>query len=1624
MGNGRRLEPHRRLGEPWFKSGYFFDIIFDESTSSYQIIFPDQTKWVFNWPPENYNASDDRYERMLINKIVDRNGNSLTFSYEDTPDTSFGDPPYKIRGTRLKQVTDTLGRPINFTYHSDGRFAAISDFAGRVVKYDYYPETNRYAGCLKSVNNPAVTGTPNGNDFPQGKTTQYEYGEQGKLKRIIDPKGQVVIENHYSKTNDSLAPDYGAVTRQVWGGDVIDLRYYKVTPDGANNGAVVKTIINDRNGNVREYFHDAGNRCVLKREYTGRADPRQPTTETENRPINKLRPDDPDYFETRYFYNRDSKLVRIQHPNGNLTDYIYEGDQNPSTSPRFRGTLRTVRHSPGSHSPAGDQPQIEQHFEYATDFAGCCGFNFVTRYTDGRGNARVNEYDAFGNMTNRVHAISNITERFEYNSRGQMTKHVHPDNGSGRRRLDVYNYYESGPMRGYLHEKIVDAGGFNLTTRYEYDLVGNLTKMIDGRGHDTLYAVNQLNQLTRRTSPEVLDDSGVRYVTEYFYDANNNLVRVEQQNRRELLLDGGAPFLSMASPPFTYPAADGGVIASNPTWTTRYDHGVLNELIRRHKEVESGRFIVTEYGYDGNRNHARIRFGEATAGHQPDNVVQLTYDERNLLFRESRGAGGTNQASTQFDYDRNGNLALVREGIEADAHLTQYAYDGYNRMVSMLDAMGNVTTKNFDGNGNQLRTAIFGELVDGPGSTDNVRLSETFFDYDAKNRLTNENVAFFNATNQAPILDGWATTRVLYTDDSHVFAVINDNNHGRTNRYDSASRLVQTIDAKGNTVSHEYDGNSNPFRMTEVDKSDLGTPDEVFVTTTGYDSLNRAINTTDNVGNLNRVAFDSRNNRTLSVDANTNVVRYLVDGLSRLTDTIREMTQSGVGASPVIDTVITRQVWDDTSRLGAQIDDNTNATTYVFDGLNRQFATIFADGTGQTNILAVHGTSVLFADGNGNLVTNRYDDLDRLVRRDIRVGPGVSDDTTWEEYRYDGVSRLAYAADNDSIVARAYNSLGHVLVETQSGVPVGSYADAIGSTTKLVYPSGRVVTNAYDELERLSTVSDSAGPIATYDYVGPDRVAQRDYGNGTRTSYSYSGVLGTPRPTSDLGVKQIARVTHTHLGEGSILHDQHYTWDAMGNKTSRAEPNSKTNSFHYDSAYRLRLSTTAAVPGMAQNVEYSLDGVGNRLRVEGGADPGLYAMSSETPEPADRQLNQYTTTPYDNRTYDRNGNLVSHGQVANSSTLQFDYRNRLVGFTNGAVGAYYSYDALARRIRRAVSGNPGAEIRYLYRGDTVCEELGTNDSSNASFTYGVYVDEALKVSREGNNFFFHADDLHSTSLLTDALGERVEAYEYSDFGVTAIRDNNGTALSNSRVGNVRQFQGRERDSETGFYFFRSRYYSPHTGRFLSRDSGGIWWDNLNRGNGYAFVGNNPWRFIDPYGRQTDVVYGLTPEEVRQNEMPFQAGGRAFVRAHGGAVVQPGPEEARMSGGPVVTREAVRGPYGEMQMYVQNGAGTVNARKIVEDLARLPMFADAEAIEMRVCFSGSGYCPPAQQVANASGKRTYGVDGPYEPGGKTGYVDACDWFGIGCSSVKPFDPQPVPCIPFGPADNYFEQQGWK
>jgi RHS repeat-associated protein len=393
--------------------------------------------------------------------------------------------------------------------------------------------------------------------------------------------------------------------------------------------------------------------------------------------------------------------------------------------------------------------------------------------------------------------------------------------------------------------------------------------------------------------------------------------------------------------------------------------------------------------------------------------------------------------------------------------------------------------------------------------------------------------------------------------------------------------------------------------------------------------------------------------------------------------------------------------------------------------------------------------------------------------------------------------------------------------------------DGIGNPLSLSYPGGRRLTATFDELERVRTITDAAGGlIAQYSYIGPGRVERRDYGNGTRAAFDFDEV------------RRVVRTTHSR--GATPFDDRSYSWDSVYRKTGLTDVlRNLMETFRSDSIYRLVESIRTPPAGPAETVTYSYDGVHNRTAVAGGADPGAYTRDATAPDPADRQVNQYTTTPFDSRRYDDDGNLTQVNPTAGAQqTLSYDVQDRLVAL-NGGASARYRYDALGRRIEKTV----GSDItRFFFAGAQEIEEQDGGGETQATYVYGNYLDEPLSIDRGAAQLFYHADQLFNVTALTDDAGSVVESYTYGDFGHPTFATGAGTPLAGSEIGNPFLFTGRRYDEESELYHYRSRYLDPRAGRFITRDTIGSWGDPANLGNAYAYVGNDPVTMMDPFGQ--------------------------------------------------------------------------------------------------------------------------------------------------------------------------------
>ncbi len=1427
-GNSRRDLFNVRSDGTLTRQEFFQDFV-EVAEGEYHLVYPDQSRWEFH--PFDGSAFAGK-----ISSIVDRHGNRMQLNYDDAG--------------RLVEVVDTLDRPIAIGWNGAGLIESVTDFSGRTIIYDYYvaDEEGGSPGDLKSVTSPAVTGTPNGNDFENGKTVSYTYSvglsdpslnhnlltiTDGRRNDPLDPTfgtGPYLV-NVYSETTESNDIQYDRVIRQTWGdpGDIVDFYYETILPSNANGMAVTKAIVNDRNGNVTESFYDARNRITRYLEFTGRADADRVTTSALNRPMEKLREDDPAFYITQYQWNEDSQLKRITYPNGSSKLYVYESDINPSADSRSRGNLRETHTFNGRLAVEADQEVLSEFFEYGDGFENpCCAFNFVTRYTDARGSVMVHEYDDQGNRVRTVDRMDSVVMDFDYNSFGQLIEKIWPDNGSGHRRRDVMSYYESGPQRGYLESEMLDADGERLVDRYEYDAVGNLVRLVDARGNDQLMTVNELNQVVRLQTQEVVD--GFRYTKDFFYDANDNLVRTDTINLDHSLTE-----------------------QENTHFTETYDFELLNYVVRHTQEVSESRNVVTEYAYDANRNRTTARYGEAVSGAQPGNRVDYEYDERNLLFRTVSGPGTDDQSTTEYGYDLSGNLSRSSVGLENAPRVSMDVFDGFDRLVRSMDPMGNLTEFQYDPNGNLIRRSVFGELLDEPGNETPVLLSSVEHEYDPLNRRIVDRRSFFETGSQELIDDGSSETQYTFSANSQVTSRRNDRGNGFDLIYDTMNRAALMVDNFGNQLSYEYDENSNVIRTTETEISSDSSVEEVFVTQFTFDPLNRKTRMVDPAGQVTDYGYDSRHNlsytadgRRISEDQPGNTVVTLFDGVNRPMQVERFLTESGMGGSNSIGSIVTQTLYDDSSRLVAQIDDAGNQTSYQYDPLNRATKITYADGSFHSMEYDPQSNVTRKVDANGTVVVREYDLLDRNISNSITPATGVDSNLVSESFAYDGLSRMVRAEDSDAIVLREFDSLSNLVRESINGREVRVVYDGEGNSLETVYPGGRTIRRTFDELERATTFSDDAGWIAENQFLGSSRLLSRTNRNGTRVDFGFDAI------------KRVASVDHIHQisGDTGVLFETRaFVWDGASNKvtTERFDPVPWKKSWNYDSIHRMTAVTYESGDSIPRTQVFDFDTVGNRETVIGlipgssSNEEGTYLLDNTLPEPADLPVHQYTAVPTGSNSFDANGNLIEVERDGNSVAVTYDYRNQMTQFGE----TQYQYDPIGRRISKKTSDT--SETLYSYLGWQVLEEQNQDGVTLATYVYGNFMDEPIEAIRGGQEYFYHLDDQYSVLAITDSSGDVTERYVYGAYGERSVTDASGAPLVQSVVENPLGFQGRRLDGESGWYYYRHRYLDAVVGRFTVRDPIGIWGSPENIGNGYTFVGNNPQSHLDPMGLDRELV---------------------------------------------------------------------------------------------------------------------------------------------------------------------------
>lgn len=549
-------------------------------------------------------------------------------------------------------------------------------------------------------------------------------------------------------------------------------------------------------------------------------------------------------------------------------------------------------------------------------------------------------------------------------------------------------------------------------------------------------------------------------------------------------------------------------------------------------------------------------------------------------------------------------------------------------------------------------------------------------------------------------------------------------------------------------------------------------------------------------------------------------------------------------------------VYNANRELCKRVEPETGATIMAYDHAGN--LTWIKEGSSYTNSSTCDTASV----PPGDRIIRGYDGRNRIKSETFPDGRGNTEYEYWPDggLRWVRVRDVQQSRDHSMVSSNEawnyydYNVRG--MLESER-LEIGPGSAAVQEVAAISYQydwngfrKSQVVSseNAFSSVEFAPNAlgqSTRVGGFATdVSYWPNEKLKQFKYGNGVVHDLSLNE-RGFPDDAVDaLGSTKIVALSYDYDGNGNVK--------AITDGSSEGGQQ-RNQDMEYDHLDRL---TDASSP-MFGALSYSYDELGNLVGVtslnRGFSEDRLFCYDSTTNR-LERTRSGSATIDFG---YDSRGNMASQSGV----TYDFDMDNRLRS-ASGQLTAIV-YDGNGRRVLDRAPGKSGSSRLSVYTREG--RLVYTYNQRNATEKFHHYLGSRLIVTDQistktghREDRYHHTDSLASPVATTDEAARIIEATEYNPFGGVIsrpLRDGVG-------------FAGHVEDVQTGLNYMQQRYYSPAIGRFLSADPVNVKTRDASGFNRYFYAENNPYRFVDPDGRESrewaiarsKELVGYTPYE--------------------------------------------------------------------------------------------------------------------------------------------------------------------
>jgi RHS repeat-associated protein len=1375
--------------------------------------------------------------------LTNPTGRRVGFTFAPTPEPGFLGTIWHPHFVADPGVFDTLSvQDIPLSQRPDGTFTIyLAGFPFNPSEYFLTTKDqltyhyDQFQGLLDvhDRNDIALTFSESGITSSVGQSIQFHRDAQGRIHEIIDPAGHPLTYTY------DAAADLTAFEDQV--GNVTSFTYL-VEPSH-----YLDTVIDPLGRPTLRADYDANGRNFATTDALNNQSTRHYDVENSTEVVG-----DALGHEGTLIYDERGNIVAVTDPRGGETATVYNEDDLPISVRDAGGYTTTLDYDERGNltritSPLSSSMQITYN-----------AANQVETTTDPLGRQTLAAYDAQGNLVGFKNA-DGVTTSMTYDTAGRQTSFT-----NGNNETTTFTYAAPGNSRPTT---IAFADGAQ--RHLEYNALGQVTRLINENGVDQLFTYDgagrmlshtdgegQLTTLTYEGQHVASIEDPLGRITQFKYDDAGRLIKeigpgddhvhqMEYNALNQLVKE-----IDPLGRERTYSYDEVGNLISfhiNPTWNYEYD------LRGNRTKVTDGNGHATRYEYDAaNRLVHQI---DALGGEQ-----NLSYDDAGNLLSSTDANGHTtsytydnmNRTLTQtnplgdissWTYDFAGNTKTF---TDTNGHTTEFFYDTrraaspqteltvlahyHSRLIKDVDALGGTTRYEYDGVGNVTRAIdplnhATDYTYDGRNMVTTITDplgGEFVYGYDAHGNLTSYKDALGRTTTYTyddhnhldsvtDPLDGLTT--FVVDAEGNVTSQTDALYHTTTYTYDALDRLKTMTDPLGGITKYEYDNADNLLAVTDpLNKR----------TTQEFDALDRLVRTVDPLNHAWEFSYDAVGNQISQTDPLGRQVLYTYDDADRLTS----ITDAAGG--------VMEYTHDGEGNLLSASDAAGNTRHYTYDAVNQRLQEIDPLGHSTHYAYDLAGNLTRVTDRNGRERLFSYDALDRESEERWSTGGGVTVRTI--SYTYDAMDNPLSVSDPDASYQFTYDARDRVSSADNSGTPGLPHV---------------ILQYGYDAVDNLTSVRDDTGVEITSTYNANNWLASRSWtGPGVdpvRADFSYNargGLIGIQRFTGQVAPQLVSQSTLTFDDAGRMTQLVHgnasaqplvtytYAYDIANQLVSETH-HGQTTSYQYDDAGQLIAANHTGQP----NEQYAYDASGNRTGGGAVTGPGNQVLSDGT----------------FNYGYDLEGNLISKTSIAtgNVTTFSYDYRNRLTSVEERTAGgallhsAQFTYDPFDHRIGQTVDG---VTTTFVYSGERPWADFDANGLVIARYLYGDEgADDLLARQRAGEGTVWYlTDHLFSVRDLMDAGGQIVDHVEYDSFG-------NVASETQPTAGDRFKFTGREYDPTTGLYYYRSRFYDPGLGRFLTEDSFGL---AAGDDNFYRYAFNAPNNFTDPTGHEAIVEYAL------------------------------------------------------------------------------------------------------------------------------------------------------------------------